>query len=141
VRWLAVVLYIGVIFSLSSIQRPPPGPALAHFDKLLHMAEYGILGLLLGWALLGGLPARRGAATDPAAPRRLGRVVVPALLVAVVIAIADELYQLRVPRRESSVTDALADLAGVALALIAIGLVGRWQAGRAARGKSHGETG
>jgi VanZ family protein len=102
-RILAVVLYVGFIFALSSWRNPPSGPELPYLDKVVHAVEYGILGLLLAWAAAG-----RGVRGW----RRLGLV----LAIGGAVAMADELYQRCTPGRESSPYDALADLAGLGLA-------------------------
>lgn len=101
-RILAVVAYVGLIFMLSSWRHPPSGPEVPHFDKVEHTVEYGILGLLILWAVGGRV---RGW-------RRLALVLAAGLAVAMV----DESIQGRTPGRDSSAFDILADLAGLGLA-------------------------
>lgn len=104
-RWLPVVLYVGCIFALSSIRRPPPGPAVPGIDKLVHLVEYGVLGWL-AWR-----------AWRPRVARRLSAGL---LVVALGLGVggADELYQHTVPGRTASAADVAADLAGVGLAVL-----------------------
>lgn len=100
--WLPVVGYAALILAASSIpaQAMPAPRGLWDFDKLLHAAEYAVLGALLARALrMSGV----------------GRAV--ALVAAVAIGAAfggcDELYQRLAPGRHSSGWDVLADAAGV----------------------------
>lgn len=103
-RILAVVLYVGLIFALSSWPNPPAGPKVPQLDKAEHAVEYGILGVLLARAAAG-----RGGRSGW---RRLGLV----LAIGGTVAVADELNQRRTPGRVSSPFDALADLTGVGIA-------------------------
>ena len=105
----AVALMAG-IFLLSS--GPVPGaaePALAvpGLDKLLHIAEYFVLGVLL---LLG---IHRGA---PALPH--SRML--AVAVGVVYAISDEVHQALVPGRRGDFLDLAADATGVLLGVLLV---------------------
>jgi VanZ family protein len=93
--WGPVVAYCGLIFFLSSQSKfdmAPPG--LWDFDKLMHMAEYGVLAALLLRAT--GKPAL-------------------SLLIAGLYGVSDEVHQYFVPGRSSSVYDAIADVAGAGL--------------------------
>lgn len=49
--WLPVILYAGLIFYLSSIPSPHLPIEFPFLDKLLHIAEYAILGILLARAI------------------------------------------------------------------------------------------
>jgi len=98
-----VALYVAVILALSSIPHPPPGPEIPHSDKLIHLVEYGVLGLLI---------ARAGSTWAAASHRR--RLLNVALL-GVLVAVVDEIYQFTTPGRTPSVADALADAVGVTL--------------------------
>jgi VanZ family protein len=86
-------LYMALIFFLSSL----PGGTVgipAPWDKVAHALEYGGLGFLLG--------------------RGLGRPL-PALWLAVLYGLSDELHQSFVPGREVSAGDLLADAVGALL--------------------------
>jgi VanZ family protein len=102
-RWLAVVLWMGVIFAFSATPslRSPFEP---FFDfilrKLAHMAEYGVLTALLFTAL------RIHITRD-------GRALLIAALVAVLYAFSDEWHQSFVPGREGSLRDVSIDALGV----------------------------
>lgn len=104
--WFPVLLYITLIFTVSSIQnlRVPNFPGLS--DKLVHACEYGVLGFLMVRALRGTTLATS----------------VPAALVAILfglgVALADELYQAYVPGRLSDPLDFASDAAGLAVSAI-----------------------
>jgi len=102
--FVPALAYAAIIFSLSAQSDPLPflPPELFLHDKLLHAAEYAVLGGLL-------VPALRLAGLNPRT----------ALLAAVVIASAygagDEFHQSFVPGRSAEVADWLADTAGGAI--------------------------
>lgn len=105
--WLPVLLYVGLIFSLSSIHGSSIPTLFPNVDKLEHLLEYSLLGLLAGRAIrftLGG--GRRLLAVG-------GTLGMGALVGAL-----DELYQRRVPGRSSDPTDWLTDIAAVGLAIL-----------------------
>lgn len=100
--WGPVVLYMGLIFWSSSRGRADVLSAAP--DYLLHGTEYAVLAVLsvraLAKRLFSGLKTAhiaRGIAT------------------AALFGISDEWHQLRVPGRDGSLVDVLADLAGAAL--------------------------
>jgi VanZ family protein len=102
-RWLAVALWMGVIFALSAT------PSLASpfepfFDfiirKLAHIGEYGLLTALLFSALRTHIT-------------REGHALFIAVLVAVSYAFSDEWHQTFVPGREGSLRDVGIDALGV----------------------------
>jgi len=102
-RWLPVVIWIGVILGLSSI--PSLGPAGQLFtgsDKIVHMIEYGVLGFVFARACR----LRDGS---------LWRAALIAAALGLTIGVGDELYQRSVPGRTSDPYDALADGVGAAL--------------------------
>ncbi|MBI2094670.1 MAG: VanZ family protein [Candidatus Omnitrophica bacterium] len=105
--WVYVALYAGLIFSLSSLERPLP--ALERFQKyhldfLLHVVEYGILGALLARAL--GLSFESRAAWE---------IGVAAFWIGCLYGATDEWHQSFVRYREASVWDWAADAGGVLL--------------------------
>lgn len=102
-RILAVLAYVGLIFALSSWQHPPSGPEIAHLDKIVHTIEYAGLGVVLFRAAelrLGG-----------------GRLLATAVLLGLLVAIGDEVYQRTIPGRQATPADAAADLLGVTLGI------------------------
>jgi VanZ family protein len=102
-RWLPVVIWIGVIVGLSSI--PGLGQSRQPFvgaDKVVHAIEYGVLGFLF----LRALRVSHAASW---------RAVLLAVLFGVAVGTCDELYQRRVPGRTSDPRDAVADGIGAAL--------------------------
>jgi VanZ family protein len=98
--WLPVVAWAAVIFAFSSV--PSLGTDLGTWDtilrKLAHVAEYAILGALLGRAV-----------------RRPGL----ALALGVLYAVSDEVHQVFVEGRHGSPLDVLIDTAGIVAGLLA----------------------
>ena len=121
VLWLPVLIWMGIIFYMSSIpglQAPHPLPDLM-LRKMAHMAEFGALALLLVRAHEGTTGARRWT-----------RYLVP-LVIAVLYAASDEVHQLFVPAREGRALDVAIDTAGATLALVAVILFrGKGQVGK-----------
>ena len=104
-RWLLVALYVAVIFVLSA----QPGLALPGTfelkDKLAHALEYAGL----SWLMYGAVRASWPRAT--AARRAL-----LTMLTIAVLGVGDEIFQMIVPLRDSSVYDWIADMVGASLA-------------------------
>ena len=137
--WLPVLVWMWVIFSASgdrlSFQHSSRiiGPLvrwlLPHLSdqavhaivvgvrKCAHVAEYGVLSLLL-WRALHKPP-------KPNVPCWRWSEAGLALALAALYAATDELHQAIVPSRQGSVTDVMLDTSGAALALL-----GLWAAGR-----------
>ena len=100
--WLPPLIYMAVIFYLSSQSAPLPAVTAVVWDKVLHLFEYAALAALFGRALLGeGL----GWAAS---------FVVAALLAAAYGA-TDEYHQLFVPLRSGELRDWLVDVLGASL--------------------------
>jgi VanZ family protein len=102
-RWLAVVLWMGVIFALSAVPSlASPFEPLQDFilRKFAHIAEYVILTALLLWALRGHLA-------------RNSHALIIAAVVAVLYAFSDEWHQMFVPGREGSLRDVGIDALGI----------------------------
>ena len=103
-RWVLVVAYAGVIFSLSSL----PGddvPAVAVPDKLIHAVEFGILAVLLCRAFEAQMPALSHRA-----------IMVVSILGTVCFGVTDEMHQLLVANRVADGADLAADSIGALLA-------------------------
>jgi VanZ family protein len=96
-----VVLFRGLIFLVSAQNSLPPLPT-AGFDKLLHMAEYAVLGALIARALQG---YGQGVAA----------AIVSTAVLGALLGASDELHQSTVPGRVADPLDLLADLIGSTL--------------------------
>lgn len=105
--WLPVALYIGLIFSASSIPGRDIPVLFPYMDKLEHVAEYSLFGLLLGRAFRFTVGGQRG---------RLWAFATVAL--GGLVGALDELYQRLTPGRSSDVRDWAVDLTAVSLAVL-----------------------
>ncbi len=107
--WGPCLVYMALIYYFSSQSDPMPAVTAHVWDKLLHLTEYGGLGLFFVRAL-------RGEGTG----------VATAIVVAVVLASAygasDEYHQSFVPLRDSDVHDWIADTLGAGVGAAAWGL-------------------
>lgn len=103
--WLPVLIYVAIIFGLSSQSHLAPPPGYAKLDKLLHMIEYGGLGFLLSRALRATGRVRVAL-----------RVALLVVLIGAVVGAGDEVFQSFVPGRDSNVADWIADLTGLLFA-------------------------
>jgi VanZ family protein len=108
--WVPVILYTGLIFSLSSIPDLSAPGDLKVEDKVIHVVEYFFWGLLL----------RRG--TDRTVGGSGLRNAFVAVLAGAALAYADESFQ-RTVGRQYSVYDMAADVTGVILAQVAYGAI------------------
>ena len=109
--WLPPLVYMAVIFHLSSESNPLPEVTAHVWDKLLHVTEYSGLAFLLSRALVGE-----------------GIGWVTALAVAILLTsgygASDEWHQAFVPLRSSDVHDWIADTLGAGMgAALYCGLV------------------
>ena len=110
--WLPVLAYIGLIFSLSSIQGRWIPSLFPYMDKIAHLMEYSLFGLLLGRAIRFTL-ARGSAFVITVATVALGAAV----------GCLDEIYQGSVPGRQSDPLDWLTDLAAITAAVVLMQVV------------------
>ena len=118
---LASAAYISGIFLLAG---SPVVERLRQFNpySLLHIPLFGILTLLLifsKWSSIfinRGNPANSTNSKDPTNPSNLA----VAGIIALVVAIADEIHQSFIPFRDASVTDVFLDLVGISLVLIVL---------------------
>ncbi|MEO5989581.1 MAG: VanZ family protein [Candidatus Eisenbacteria bacterium] len=104
VTWLLVIVYVAIIFGLSAQPNLRPPFHFQNSDKLMHLVEYGGLGLLLARALWASRPHRSALF-----------VVCAALALGMAIAGLDERFQSFILGRDSSVFDWLADSSGLCL--------------------------
>lgn len=108
--WLPVFIYCVIIFVISSFTIELPETKIKFFDKLIHIAEYAVLGLLIARAL-----KLQGFKATP-----FLKILLAAEL-AFLYGATDELHQFFVPGRFASVVDLLADGAGALLGSIIYG--------------------
>ncbi len=116
-RWVAVLAWMGLIFTLSAQPRLPHvvGSLSDQLQDVLgHFTVYAVLAALLYWALA-GVGASRPALF--------------ALLIVLLYALSDEFHQSFVPGRNPDVFDVMTDVAGAAVALLLI----RWRRSRRSR--------
>jgi len=107
--WLPVVLYALVIFTSSSFPQPEMPISFWNFDKILHLAEYGLFGILLARAIKGTSPSIK-----------LSRLYLLAGVIALCYGISDEFHQSFVPGRTVSAWDVLTDGVGGLLGALLI---------------------
>jgi VanZ family protein len=114
--WMPPLVYMALIFQLSGESDPMPAVTSHVWDKLLHLTEFGVLGLLFNRAFEG----------EGAGWRTAGML---AVLSSSVYAATDEWHQIFVPLRTSDVHDWMADTIGAAVAILLYALV-RFYVGR-----------
>ncbi len=102
--WLPVVVYVTVIFAVSSIANLSPPVKWDNADKLAHLSEYTALGFLLARAFDG----------THVLSSRLANVLL-AVVAGFLTGLLDELWQIHVPGRVSSHLDFMADCAGIVI--------------------------
>jgi VanZ family protein len=119
---LISIAYIASIFLLAG---SPFISKIATFNpySLLHIPLYGILTVLLIFSII---PFKN----SPNSQRNQKDQATPFLfagLIALGIAVADEIHQAYIPGREASFTDVLLDAIGIALVLLLIHRIFRWK--------------
>lgn len=104
--WLPLIAYSIFIFYLSSLSEPVAKfPVFGNFnDKVFHMLEFGILGVLFYRVFRWALNAWSAS-----------RACLLAILAASLFALSDEFHQSFVPNRSSDIFDVLADFAGATI--------------------------
>jgi len=102
--WVPVILYAGLIFTISSFPLPPPKVEIPFIDKFIHLVEYGILGFLFYRALR--------------ASRLAKQVFILAIIFSILYALSDEIHQYFVPGREFDLWDIAADSLGAILVAV-----------------------
>jgi VanZ family protein len=115
-RWLPVLLWMGVIFYVSSqpdLPHHPQGLVDVVIKKSAHMAEYALLAGLVWWAW-----PKEGH-------RWLDRALFGAFVLSVLYGVSDELHQSFVPGRTARWADVGFDTVGVAMALAVVSMVVR----------------
>lgn len=110
--WLPVLVYIALIFGASSLHGnaiPTPFP---YVDKVAHLMEYGLLGLLSGRAIRFTMSGRSALAT-----------AVATILFGALIGALDENYQRFTPGRDCDLMDWVTDTVAVILAVLVTQIV------------------
>jgi VanZ family protein len=105
--WLPLIAYVTLIFTLSAQPNLRPPLHFRNSDKLMHVSEYFVLGVLLFRLVRAHEWARR---------RDVAALFV--LLAGMAIGGADERFQSIIPGRSCDVFDWLADSLGVAMAQV-----------------------
>ncbi len=100
--WLPVVVYVSVIFAVSSVANLAPPVRWSNADKLAHLSEYTALGFLLARAFDG----------TAVMSSRIANMLL-AMITGLLTGTLDELWQIHVPGRVSSHMDFLADATGI----------------------------
>ena len=106
--WLPVIIYLLLIFYLSSLSRIGVVETIPTFilkDKLLHLIEYSILAILIYRAL------NQHQKIQPIA-------LVLAIIFSTLYGLSDELHQLFVPGRFFSIQDLFVDFIGSNIILL-----------------------
>lgn len=120
--------YIAGIFLLAD---SPMVSDVAAFNpySLLHIPLYGILTFLL---ILSFYPfkfkvAYRGNPSNPTNPMNSTNLRNPLIagLIALVVAVADEIHQAYIPSRDASIIDVFLDIVGISLCLLLIKRIGQ----------------
>ena len=102
-NWLPVIIYASFIFYLSSLSSLEGIPSYPYIDKLLHLAEYSVLGFLFGRAIYNyGCKSK-------------ARLIIFSILFTTLYGMSDEIHQYFVPLRDSDIMDIAADLIGGAV--------------------------
>jgi VanZ family protein len=101
---------MGLIFLLSGQSKLPTLPTLFGIDKVQHIGAYAVFGLLLlrATALTGLKPYIRS------------------FIIGALYGASDEFHQSFVPGRDMSGFDWLADVAGLAIALLAVAVIDKY---------------
>jgi VanZ family protein len=119
--WGPAVAYMALVYIGSSIPSPPVPPSVS--DKVLHLASYAVLAVLLARALVGGLPARL--------PLRTAALAVG---LAVAYGAGLEVRQAFLVARTADLDDAYANAAGACAGVFACWLWGTIASGPARPG-------
>lgn len=118
--WLPLLIYIGLIFIMSSLSRRPTSFLDFIPDKLLHFGEYALLAALTARAIY-SLPR----------PDAWWVVLLITFVVVAVLGTLDEIHQSTIPRRSAEILDWVADVSGGLTGGVCYLLFKRWLVRRA----------
>lgn len=97
--WAPVILWMGLIFSLSSIpEENLPKVTIPYIHKIVHLVEYSILGILLARAVIHSYPYRSSA-----------QLIAVSVILIFLYALSDEWHQTFVPGRSGEFSDCIYD--------------------------------
>ncbi len=117
-RYIPAILWAILIFGLShSSTLPKPPLEFEGLDKLIHAGVFGVLAILVLYALN---PRTPGAIASSANRVLMPKHIAIAWFVSTLYGVSDEWHQFYVPGRTTDVFDVVADSCG---ALIAIAIV------------------
>ena len=111
--WVPSLLYMALIFAVSSLKQPPlPTPEFEWFaiDKIYHFIEYAILGTLLAWAFVKARPS--------IVPSK--HIWLAAAVLSMLYGASDEWHQTFVPGRYATLGDWVADALGSIAGVLAV---------------------
>jgi VanZ family protein len=108
--WLPLYLYAGIIFYVSSIPKPLPQISIPNFDKVLHLIEYAIFGILAARAF-----------KSSSREVLYKNFIMLAVLASVTYGASDEFHQFFVSYRSCDAFDVMADLIGGTIGAIFYG--------------------
>jgi len=101
------VLYAGLIFGLSSLEKTPLETLpIWNIDKIVHMIEYAVFGILLMLAF-----------SSEGQEKISKRTELYSAIIGVLYGLSDEIHQYYVPGRISAVSDLCADAIGIILGI------------------------
>ena len=108
--WLPLLVYAGLIFYLSSLPNPPQLFTFSSADKVLHIVEYVILGILIINLLKHYFPDQGNK-----------QLISLAVVLSTLYGISDEYHQYFVPFKDANLFDVLADGIGSCLGVFFYG--------------------
>ena len=108
--WLPLLIYAGLIFYLSSLPNPLQPFTFSSADKVLHIVEYAILGILVINVLKQYYPEQGNK-----------RLQIFAGFLSTLYGMGDEFHQYFVPFRDTNLFDVLADGIGSCLGVFLYG--------------------
>jgi VanZ family protein len=114
IYWILSLLYMVLIFFLSSYPVPIRTPSFAFFDKMVHIFEYGILASLIYLALRDANPTKH-------------YLFVLAFVIAFLYGVSDEIHQYFIPGRRADIFDVVANGIGAFFFLTAFHFKSHYQ--------------